>query len=165
MQQTKITPNIEKIAESFTGRDINTIKQIIIWIKKNIKSDDKIAKKRSRTANKIIESKIATGCIDIALIFISLSRARGFETLFIEAIEKDWLESKESKNIIKGHIFCRIKINNKSFIVNPTEGTISEKEVYLNKNKEYAPIKEGKDSWDIGFFNNKDLAEFLKENE
>lgn len=161
--QTEITPKIKDIANELKDKnEMDTIQNIIKWIRKNIKVKNNFAGKRTRTAEQIINSKIATGCIDIALIFIVIVKAAGLKANFIETLKKDWLNSKENKNLIEGHIFSKVLINNKYYIINPIEGTISEKGIFIHKNKEYIKIKEGLDSWDIGFRNNEDLKRFLE---
>lgn len=163
MEQTKITNHIIYLSKQFRGRDLDTLKEIMVWLDKNLKFKSDFAEKRSRTADEILQSGIVTGCIDIALAFIVLARALKFDVTFVECIEKNWLINKNTKSI-NGHIFCRIKFKKNIFIINPTEKTISDREIYFNKNKEYIPIKEGKDSWAIGFINSGDLANFLENN-
>jgi len=164
MQQTKITNHIIHLSKQFRGRDLDTLKEIMVWLNKNLKFKAYFAKKRSRTADEILQSGIVTGCIDVALTFIVLARALKFDITFVECIEKNWLTNKNIKDNINGHIFCRVNLGKNIFIINPTEKTISDKEIYFNKNKEYVPIKEGNDSWDIGFINNNDLVKSLEKN-
>ena len=73
MEQTAPTPQINKTAQEFHGTDLEKIQHILEWIKENFKYDPQFAKKRSRTADQIIQSKIVTGCIDNALVFIALT--------------------------------------------------------------------------------------------
>lgn len=164
MKQTKITKEIIQISKQFNGKDLNTLKEVLFWLKRNLRFDPKFAKKRSRTADEILRSKISTGCIDTALAFIGLAKTLEFKVTFVDCVMKDWLIDKNPKNTIRGHIFCKVFIKEKIFIVNPTEGTISNKKIYLNRDKEYVPLKEGDDSWDIGFEDTKDQAKFLEKN-
>ena len=55
--------------------------------------------------------------------------------------------------ILHGHVFLRVFLKNKTYLVNPAKDIISDKEDF----GEYEPITEGLDSIDIGIKNLKDL--------
>jgi len=89
-EQTKIAENISKISSEFTEAGFDLIIQITKWIHKNLKSNqDKQLKTevfRKRTAEQIIKDGFTTGCTDVALVFISLARAKKIPTKYVEAI-------------------------------------------------------------------------------
>ncbi|MFC1700600.1 transglutaminase-like domain-containing protein [Patescibacteria group bacterium] len=156
--QTEITPDIQKIAESFTKQGLDLILEILQWIHPYFEhqSSDKKNIFRKRTADEIIKSKMVTGCTDYALVFIALARAKGIPTKYIETIRRRWLDiGKEDQ--IEGHIFAECFINNNWYIVDPQEHTI--RIDYLR----FEIYKKGLDSWDIGIHNFDELKEqFLK---
>ena len=159
-KQTQITPLIKKVASSFRERKFELILEILVWIRDNIKKTNSNEEKnllfRNRTANDIIKSKMATGCTDFALVFISLARAKKIPTKYVEAIRRKWLDIGD-ENYIEGHVFAECFINNKWHIIDPQEGAI--KIDY----QRFVIFAKGLDSWDIGIKNINDLKnEFLK---
>ena len=155
--QIIITDNIKSIANNFKQRDLDLILEILDWVFnnfKNIENDKKEKMKlfRKRTADEIIESKKLTGCTDCTIVFISLTRAKGIPTKYIEAIRKRWLDIGD-ENYIEGHVFAECQINNKWYIVDPQQGSIR------TNYKNYAIYKKGLDSWNIGIRDFKDLKE------
>ena len=159
-RQTEITPSIEKIARSFGNKDLDLVFEILQWVQKNIKDTDSAEFKnsffRKRSANEIIESKVATGCTDYALVFIALARARKIPTVYVEAIRRKWLDMGDEK-YIEGHIFAECFVDGKWYIVNPEEGTI---QIFYQR---FVIFDKGLDSWDIGIKNFNDLkGKFLK---
>ena len=147
--QTEITPLIKKIARTFKSKNLYLVIEVLNWLKKiNFKYVDSPEEKmkifRKRTASEIIESRIVSGCTDFALVFISLMRAEGIPTKYIEGIRRRWLEVGKEEESIEGHIFAECFIKNKWYIVDPKEGTIR-----IGYNR-FVVFKEGLDSWDIG---------------
>lgn len=159
MNQTEITATIQTIADGFSDTGIGRIFEVLEWTHKNCKSEnDPVYKQehfRTRTAEKIIESKKCTGCTDFALVFIALMRASGYESTYVEAVEEKWLQ--EGGDNISGHIFVEVIIDGKTYIIDPQGACI--KAWY---GKRYIVFAKGKDSWDIGIKNFYDLKEKFK---
>jgi len=150
--QTEITPLVRRIARTFRSKDLYLILEVLSWLKEaSFKYESSSEKKkkifRKRTALEIIESGIVSGCTDFALVFISLMRAKGVPTKYIEGIRRRWLEIGREEESIEGHIFAECFIKNKWYIVDPEEGAIK-----INYNR-FVIFKEGLDSWDIGIKN------------
>lgn len=163
-EQTQITSRIKEISTLFKDKDLSTIKEILFWIKNNFKLKNFGHKiKRSRTADQIIRSKFLTGCGDNALVLIALCRAKKIPALFVETINENWLNDKSIKDFIEGHIFVKILLNDKIYLIDPVSVTISKDIKYIHNKKKHILIKEGLDSWDLGFYNTEDLIKFLKE--
>lgn len=158
--QTKTTENIKEIANSFNEQGINLVFEILTWLHRNLRleTDQDIKKEvfRKRTAEEIIESKFATGCTDWALAFIVLSRAKEIPTKYIETIRRKWLEQGED-DLIEGHIFAEVYINNRWYIVDPEQAVIRD---WYDR---WIIFDKGLDSWDIGIHNFNELKEkFIK---
>jgi hypothetical protein len=61
---------------------------------------------RKRTSEQIIKDGFITGCTDMALVFCTLSRIKGFPAVYVEAFEEKFLENP--KKTIEAHIFSDI---------------------------------------------------------
>jgi len=154
--QTKITPNIKKITESFTQKGLDLVFEILAWLRKNLRTENsqEIKKKvfRQRTAQEIIESGFTTGCTDWALAFIILTRAKGISAKYVETIRKRWLD-EDKNDFIEGHIFAEVYFNEHWYIIDPKQATIR------NWYDRFVVFKKGLDSWDIGINNFDELRE------
>ena len=141
-KQTKITDPIRKISRYIKGNNLKYIENTYKWIKVNIsynKSPDFKSKIfRKRTASQIIEDEFSTGCTDTTLVFISLCRARGIPTKYIEAVKKDSDGSR-------GHVFAECFTRNRWFTVDPTNLWFKKNYTY----KDYDVVAVGLDSIDV----------------
>ncbi len=155
-EQTKITENIAKIAAEFTADNFELIAQIIKWIYKNLKSNQdkefKLEIFRKRTADQIIKDGFTTGCTDIALVFIALTRAKNIPTKYVEAIRRKWIESDEA-DLIEGHVFAEVYMNNQWYIIDPMEACLK---FWYDR---WLIFAKGLDSWDIGIHNFNELKQ------
>ncbi|MDD4761910.1 MAG: transglutaminase-like domain-containing protein [Candidatus Pacebacteria bacterium] len=164
-EQTKISENISAVAAEIEGVGLSAIMKILAWIHKNIKLDEKPDFKkenfRKRTAEEIINSRRATGCTDYALAFLTIARAKGIPTKYVETINADWLSNPDF-NALAGHVFVEVFFDGEWFIVDPQGACL--KAWY---GKRFKKIGEGLDSWDLeirGFDDLKKVFEkFLKE--
>ena len=145
-EQTKIAENISKISSEFTEAGFDLIIQITKWIHKNLKSNQdkqlKTEEFRKRTAEQIIKDGFTTGCTDVALVFISLARAKKIPTKYVEAIRRKWIENG-GEEFIEGHVFAEVYINNRWHIIDPTEACLK---FWYDR---WLIFAEGLDSWDI----------------
>ena len=155
-KQTKITKDIKKLAQTFKGEGLEYLKEILEWYKDNLR----IKKENvdindpnffTRTAEQIIKSRyLIAGCADEGVFFVTLARAKKIPASYIEAVHKKSIASK--KIILHGHVFSKVLIKNKTYLVNPAKDTISQKLDF----GDYEPITEGLDSIDIGIRNLKE---------
>jgi hypothetical protein len=138
--QTKITPLIIKESAKLKGSGMDLIENILRYIHNEYKltKDLKIAM-RTRDVDTLIESNILTSCNDYVHLFIALCRVKKIPAIYIETFHRDWLKSP--KRIIKGHIFARIKLKDKEFIVDPTNGNVN----LISSFGRYEPMCEGLD--------------------
>lgn len=164
-KQTEITAKIIEVSKSLKGDSLDYVSNALIWLHKNIVKSipDSIEKNdvfRKRTANQIISDAYFSGCTDYALVFISLCRAKGIDTKYVEAIKKSWLD--EGGNSIQGHIFAECYINDKWIQIDPQRATIHP---LINYNG-FEIYEKGLDSWDLGidsFISLKDKFEKFRE--
>ncbi|OGD85871.1 hypothetical protein A2Z23_00905 [Candidatus Curtissbacteria bacterium RBG_16_39_7] len=148
---------IRKIASSITGSEMELVQNGLIWTKENLRMEESENKNqlfRQRTAEEIIKSKFITGCTDAALAFISLMRARKIPAVFVETIDKKWLESKNEVPIY-GHVYVEVFLDSKWYLTNPMYGKTEK----TNKPRERVIFAKGLDSCDIGITNFSDLKQ------
>lgn len=170
-EQTVITQKIREITNDFKGKRLEEVFHILDWIddKVKLKQSEKKTLFRKRTSHEIIEDGFATGCTDLAVVFISLARASGIPTKYVEAVERiDFKKKGEKlKGSVKGHVFAKCFINKKWRIVDPAEGTVDTNSHRSHFRKNYIIVEEGVDAWDIGLKKlktiSKDLISKLKE--
>ena len=146
-KQSKITPKIRKIAESFHGDEFDKIYQILEWIEKNAPHTSDTSKVEkiftSRNAEKIIIDKFNIGCHDTAVLTATFLRALKIPAKFIEGIDK--LSPQDS-----GHCVVEAYIKGKWILIDPSYFTLSlkpKRNPFYEKN--YV-IGVGVDSWDNG---------------
>ena len=151
----QIQPNleIEKLASAIKSDGFDLIFDILELVYKKLKNDsnnpDKNNYFRKRTAAQILTSGIAYGCTDYALLTLSLLRAKKIKARYIEAFNKKWLIN--GGEVIEGHIFVEVSLNNKIYIINPEASCI------LKRLRHYEIYKKGTDSWAIGINNISDM--------
>lgn len=154
--KSQVQPNsrIKKITESLSKNPFEAVLEAMRWTSRNNKFDSSPEFKnrafRKRTAAEIIESGILTGCTDYALVCISLLKAYGLKTKYVEAIETEWL--RNGGNTIKGHVFVEVKIGDNWQILDPQGGTIR-----AWYGRRYEIFGKGRDSWDLNINNFNDL--------
>lgn len=158
-KQTAITKNIEKIAGQFSADGFAAVFEILKWINENLNltSDIEFKKEcfRKRTADEIVQSKIATGCTDYALVFLALARAAGIAATYVEALDAEWARRPDYENI-RGHIFCEVALDDKIYIVDTQGATVRP---WIGKR--YVVVGRGLDSWDLGVRDIEELKAFI----
>ena len=144
--QTLITPEIEKITSEINGTFIEKVQKILDMGPSLVgykEFDEKVFRKR--TGVQILKDGYITGCTDAAILFITLTRASGIPTKYVETIDKEWLNN--GGNNYKGHIYTQVydESNDKWIWVDPMGQKV------IDSLPEGSVIyKEGLDSWDIG---------------
>jgi len=151
-EQTKISPEIQRIADSIEGNTLEKAQGILNWGRDVIgrgeftnRSYDKNVF-RKRTAEQILKDRYLTGCTDYALLFITIARACGIPAKYVETIDREWLEKGGTD--ISGHVYAQIYDEEKGewVWVDPRMWKIGSSP----KQKDRIVFKEGLDSWDIG---------------
>ena len=159
-KQTKTTPYVKNLASSFKKEGLNYIAEILSWIKGNLRPKEGINDTDpclfSRTAEEIVKSGyLIGGCAGEGIVFVTLARAKGIPASYIQAAYKESLIGEIN---LKGHVFSKILIDEKVFLVDPSKSTIADQEDF----GDYIPIAEGLDSLDIGVRNVKDLRNLFQ---
>lgn len=184
-QQTAPGPYIIKNLDNIPD-DGKTASEIMIEISKwiensimkssfnsNINLDDK--EKGAKTAEEMIAKKEhAEGCTDFGIMFVSLARAKGFPTIFVDTYSSEILGALNKKiipSIIKGHVFANIFFDGAWHVYDPVGKSFFEP-AYTGRCKEnpnllgpegcyfldegggyYFITGKGLDLWDLGFDN------------
>jgi len=149
-EQCDITEGVSKVANSIEGNNFECVIRLLSWLNINIKypqpsSINKNDIFRKRTASQIIEDGFATGCTDFTLAFISLARAKGIPTKYVEVISKDYFDDSDSSKV-RGHVFAECFIKNDWYGVDPMGGHLK----FNVKYPGYVIYAKGLDSWDLG---------------
>jgi len=167
-EQTKFTPKIKELAEDLdkkSDNDFELIVRILEYIQKEVEDDDSDKDRlfRERTAGEILEEEFSTGCTDHALVFITVARAAGIPTKYMEGVlgGKEHLKevTENKKASIKGHVIASCFINGKWYGVDPIKGS-----VFLDPRKvSFLKLWEGLDSWDLGLRDIETLTNRIRE--
>lgn len=165
-EQTIITSNIKKIGNKISKKSSNEFEYIINvlkWIHKNIEKRELSQKDkedifRKRTSTEIIKDGYSSGCTDICLVFISLSRFYGIPTKYLECVSKNVFRNNDCVN---GHVLASVYIKGSWYIVDPDMQTIDLNTKGSLYSKKYNIFQEDYDSWSFGVKSMMDLREFL----
>jgi hypothetical protein len=156
--QTQITSEIKEIVSKVDGTALEKTQKILDMGPSLVDYKEyNIKVFRKRTGSQIIQDKYITGCTDAALAFITLARASGIPTKYIETINKEWLESGGYPR--RGHVYAQVydDTEGKWVWVDPMGLEI------VKPPGDRVIFKEGLDSWDIGIKNSSELKKvFLK---
>ena len=156
-KQTAFTPEIIKIASKIKNKNnLEKCNKILSYLKtfKITDFDEKLFRKR--TASEIIKQGFVTGCTDSDLVFITLARACGIPTKYVETINKSWLQ--KGGRSIQGHQYAQIydDQNKKWLWVDPMGSRVN---IHSPESEGNVIFKIGLDSWDIGIHNFSELKE------
>ncbi|RAM59312.1 hypothetical protein DS67_00400 [Mesotoga sp. SC_4PWA21] len=137
--QTRITDEIAAIADQFNdNKNLSTIKEIYGWMMGNLRGVE--GEKFGRTSHEIITTGGVTGCTDYGLAFVSLARAKGIPSVFIQTARIDWIEARKKSNsgMIVGHILVEVYLEEKWYLVDSTSGRL-----YLNYDRNNFSLPDG----------------------
>ncbi len=155
--QTEITKKIKDYIKGITGDKFDFVVNTLVRINKDLKMERKHHNWRdifrNRSADKILEDGFFTGCTDVALVFVTLTRAKGIPTKYIEAIDKKYLDP-DYEGPFRGHVFAEVYINDKWHQVNPEMSTLHAVKDYGH----YIIFAEALDSWDLGIRSIDDIS-------
>lgn len=146
--QVETTETIKEFASDIKGEGIELVKNILRKIHKEIRKIELEPEKEKevrwkRTATQILKDGWVVknkACTDLAILFISIAKAKGLEVKFVK------LYSIKRKML---HSVVEIEINNKKMYFDVMNGKFDDanKEIVF---EEYKVYKKGRDSWDIG---------------
>ena len=158
--QTKATPKIKEIAESLEKEGLEYVFEAMKWVNRELeyKFDSKVF--RTRSADRIVSDGFHTGCTDVCLVFIALCNYKRMNPIYMEAIERQWLQDPKDK--IMGHVFVKIHVNGIEYFTDPANMAVYPRIPPAIRNK-YRIYAEGLDSWDVGIKSFEDLREKFME--
>ncbi|OGY39726.1 MAG: hypothetical protein A2418_00555 [Candidatus Brennerbacteria bacterium RIFOXYC1_FULL_41_11] len=117
MEQTLIEPT-EYLKNVFKADNVKSESEIIVFVLKKLKElnlvygRDKekvfLNQRPARTAEQILKDGYINGCTDDAILFIAAVRSFGLKPIYVEVIEKSWLESPMEQNTIRGHAYVEM---------------------------------------------------------
>ncbi len=118
---------IRQYAEKFTGRDIETVNQILYNIRKitlggagGERKEWSVDKRRVTKVEQILKQKEIGSCGDAAVVFAQLARAKGIPVRLVDTVR----ESYAGGGLFEGHVFADVFVNNKWITVEPIAGRI-----------------------------------------
>lgn len=158
-EQSEITPTIMEIVSDIQGTTLEKIQSIFDKGKEILERKSEFNEEifRRRTADQILKDRYITGCTDAGILFVTIARASGIPTKYVETVKKDWLEQENLSLSISGHVYD--KENKKWIWVDPMNMEINNSP----ENKDYVVVAKGLDSWDLGIDSFEKLHQFLKE--
>ena len=125
------------------------------------KREENGTEKFEKTASEIFERKTVTGCSDIGLAITPILRYKGIPTVYLESAEINWLKDKQennNKDIMSGHVFLEIFLNNNWYLYDPTFHLLyldyDHNNLSLPRN--YYAYAKALNAHDLGVFNTKD---------
>lgn len=118
---------IRQYAEKFTGKEIETIHQILYDVRKMTlggiggeRKEWSVDKRRITRAEQILKQKEIGSCGDAAVVFAQLARAKGIPVRLVDTVR----ESYAGGGHFEGHVFADVFVNNKWITVEPIAGRI-----------------------------------------
>lgn len=97
---------------------------------------DKTTKKFESTGAQIFDRKTYSGCSDIGLAIAPILRYKKVPTVYLESANVGWIkdmqENNDSKDLMRGHIFLEIYLDNKWYLYDPTFHLIYDNYDYNN---------------------------------
>lgn len=151
LKEGELTAITDKVRKELTKIKTNVpdeekVINIMRWMNKETKreSNYKDPKKFNKTAEKIIENKLRTGCSDSAVLYSTIARAIGIPTMQVQAIDIDWankVKNNEEFHGLYGHFYCASYLETipgryKWYLI---DTDMPEKRVFAD---EYSPLKE-----------------------
>jgi len=106
-----------------------------------------------RTGKEIVESGFSTGCTDDAIAFMYVLDSLGQGYQYVEALERDWLESPMENSKIKGHAYVEVD----GYLVDPQR-----RAVHLDPSwvlSRYVIFGKAKSPWDLGLSSFQDMVQ------
>ena len=156
-EQTQISKKIIELSKQIEGEGIDYIKNVSDYIRSlDTKETHKFTSERDAT--EIIDSGYWSGCHEAGIVFASLLRAKGINTIYIQVLNREGVENyKEGESSLNGHVYLEAEIGGSKVIINSTNGKITDKlpeDVVIGA--------KGMDSWDIGLKEHQDMRNIFK---
>ncbi len=117
---------------------------------------DKHTKKFACTVEEIFARKTFSGCSDIGLAMATILRIKKIPTVYVESAKLEWIkyvqEKDEKQELMQGHIFLEIFLDNKWYLYDPTFRKVYDDYDYNNifLPREYVVFAKGLNCHEIG---------------
>lgn len=178
---TKATPLIQELAQKTdgTGKELlesffKIVNSTLTKSAKEVFSQEEFQEKLhqehlKRTADDVIKSGYNYGCDEYGIVFATIARIKGIPTKYIQCAE---VISYATKNGINGHVYLQCYLDDGTYLVDSTRGTIiklnSEEDklqLYFVNTPECKQIMveaySGLDSWEAGIKSHEDMIQAL----
>lgn len=150
---TEVSDTARAISSTIEGEGADYIQAVFRWIQENMRHEGSPEIRddvfRKRTAHEIIETRFATGCVDYALLFVMLARAKGLHTTYLETVRKE-------SDGPDGHVFVECVCGEDTLVVDPARGARTSRKTIV---QQYDIIAEGLDCADCGTLTMDDIRE------
>lgn len=117
---------IKQRASQFSGSNIETVGQILGFVKKmgegqpGARNEMSVDARRRANVEHILRKNEIGGCGDAAVIFAQLARAKGIPVRLVDAVMKGY----DGRGDFRGHVFADVFINDKWITVEPVAGRV-----------------------------------------
>lgn len=98
----------------------------------------------TRTASSILNDGYATGCTDFAIVFCALLKELTIPYLYLEVLEKRWLDAPMEEKKVMGHAF----VETHGLLIDPQRKIIYHDPKF--KLQRYEEFGRGKEPYDLG---------------
>ena len=140
---TGIGPGIRELSESLAEKGLP---EAITEFLNSDKMSKSKHKKWEKTADELVEKGILSGCTDAAIVFLSLMRARGIPSQYVETVREDMIADQSEYRTMHGHVFARIYVDGKWQAYDPLHGPLDEQNhVFERGSGTYVEIAHGLD--------------------
>lgn len=132
-EMTKVTQDIRDLIDSISGEGIEYLKNVCLYLRTYYYVPDFSHRpdRFKRTAHEILcpvddvkqdeQGKIPIGtCTEWGKVVRTLSIAREIPAVWVETLEKKWIDGKYPEGTYSNHIFLEVFVDNKWYILNPT---------------------------------------------
>jgi hypothetical protein len=118
---------IKKQASELKGEtDVDTIRNVLTWMRKNLKYDGNIAY-RWRDYDNVIREKKYGGCADEGIVCGVLLKAAGIPTVWVKTMDVAWIwDFKKGRQFQSwsGHVFLEVFVDKKWALLDPGGQTL-----------------------------------------
>jgi len=106
-----------------------------------------------RSAEEILKDGFVTGCTDDAIVFLTLLKALDIEAVYVESLEKNWLDAPMNEQMIRGHAFVKVG----ELLIDPQR-----KVIYIDPNwikNRYVIYAEGAEPYEFGLTDFREMVQ------
>jgi transglutaminase-like putative cysteine protease len=129
-------------------RAVDTVVATVLWVHANTRRPPDRAQFLRRDAEELAAERTPTGCIDYAILTAGILRAAGLRAKLVHGVRV----SPESEARGQGHAFLQLKLDDQTYLLDPTRGLLYEGYDSGNPNlpDRYVVQFKGHDVWSQG---------------